>query len=370
MKRMTSTRVWTALAPIVAGALVACQSTEGASTGSTEETARVVNVEVAPVTMDRFDDFIRITGEAEAMHDITLSAEETGRIVAFRVRRGAWVEQGAVIVELDGEILESQVREARETAELADEQFERQRRLWEDEKVGSEIAFLQARTAAAVAHARLETLEARLARTKIRAPVAGIFDEKYAEVGEMAMPGARIARVVASQQVKVTGGVPERYALSVRPGDPARIAFDVLPGEAFTGRIRYVGASVDPINRTVPIEVVLDNPGGRIKPRMIAAVEVARARLQNVVVVPQQVVLRTEDGYEVFVAVEEDGQTVARRRAVTVGPSAGNRIVITDGLVAGERLITLGHQLVDDGGRVRIVTADPRSPAAEEKGGK
>jgi RND family efflux transporter MFP subunit len=370
MKRVMNTRMWIAPALIVAGVLVACQSTEGASAGSTEETVRVVNVEVSPVVMDRFDDFIRITGEAEAMHDITLSAEETGRIVAFRARRGAWVEQGAVIAELDGDVLEAQVREARETAQLADEQFERQRRLWEVEKVGSEIMFLQARTAAAVAHARLETLEARLARTKIRAPVAGIFDEKYAEVGEMAMPGARIARVVSSQQVKVTGGVPERYALSVRSGDQVRIAFDVLPGETFTGSIRYVGASVDPINRTVPIEVVLDNPGGHIKPRMIAAVEVARARLQNVVVVPQQVVLRTEDGYEVFVAVEEAGQTVARRRAVTVGPSADNRIVITSGLAAGERLITLGHQLVDDGGRVRIVTADPGTRGAEGKDGK
>jgi RND family efflux transporter MFP subunit len=359
------------LAIVGAGVTTAgCQSTEGAATPSAEETVRVVNVEVAAVAPGRFDDFIRITGEVEAMHDITLSAEETGRIVAFRVPRGTWVEQGAVIAELDGEILEAQVREAREAAQLADEQYERQRRLWEEEKVGSEIAFLQARTNAAVAHARLETLEARLARTAIRAPVAGVFDEQYAEVGEMAMPGTRIARVVASQQVKVTAGVPERYALSVRLGDVARIAFDVLPGETFTGRIRYVGATVDPVNRTVPIEVVLDNPGGRIKPRMIAGVEVARARLEDVVVVPQQVVQRTEDGYEVFVAVEEDGRTVARRRSVVVGPTADNRIVITTGLAAGERLITLGHQLVDDGGRVRIVNADSAAGAADGRGGR
>jgi membrane fusion protein (multidrug efflux system) len=365
------TRRWGIAAALTAGvALTACQATEGASAGAAEEAVRVVNVEVAPVGTDRFDDYIRITGEVEAMHDITLSAEETGRIVAFRVPKGSWVEEGGVIAELDSEILAAQVREAREAAKLADEQYERQRRLWEDEHVGSEIAFLQARTNAAVARARLETLEARLARTQIRAPVAGIFDEKYAEVGEMAMPGTRVARVIASRQVKVTGGVPERYALSVRTGDAVRIAFDVLPGEAFTGRIRYVGATVDPVNRTVPIEVVLDNPGGRIKPRMIAGVEVARARLEDVVVVPQQVVQRTEDGYEVFVVTEEDGRTVARRRAVTVGPSAENRIVITAGLAPGERLITLGHQLVDDGGRVRIVNAEAAAGGPPAEGGK
>jgi membrane fusion protein (multidrug efflux system) len=351
-------RVTGAPAVVMAVALVGCQATEGASAGTTEDAVRVVNVEVARVATSGFDDFIRITGEVEAMHDITLSAEETGRIVAFPVPKGSWVAAGAVVAALDDEIMGAQVREARESAQLADETFERQRRLWEDEQVGSEIAFLQARTNAAVAHARLETFEARLARTKIRTPVAGVFDEKYAEVGEMAMPGTRIARVVASRQLKVTGGVPERYALDLRPGAQAEVTFDVLPGERFAGRIRYVGASVDAVNRTVPIELVLDNPGGRIKPRMVANVQVARARLADVVVVPQQVILRTEDGFEVFVVADENGRPVARRRAVTVGASAVNQVVITAGLAPGELLITLGQQLVDDGSRVRIVNPE------------
>jgi RND family efflux transporter MFP subunit len=357
------------LAGLTIVATAGCQPTEGAAAPAAEETVRVINVEVAPVRTTTFEDVIRITGEVEAMHDITLSAEETGRIVAFPVAKGSWVAAGAVVAELDDEILGAQVREAREAAQLADEQFERQRRLWEDEKIGSEIAFLQARTNAAVARARLETFEARLARTKIRAPVAGIFDEKYAEVGEMAMPGTRIARIVASRQVKVTGGVPERYSLDVRPGARADVSFDVLPGERFAGRIRYVGATVDAVNRTVPIELVLDNPGGRIKARMVANVQVARAALTDVVVVPQQVVLRTEDGFEVFVVTDEDGRPVARRRPVVVGPGADNRVVITDGLAPGDVLITLGHQLVDDGSRVRIVNPDTlaAAPAGEDR---
>jgi multidrug efflux pump subunit AcrA (membrane-fusion protein) len=144
------------------------------------------------------------------------------------------------------------------------------------------------------------------------------------------------------------------------------VTFDVLPGERFTGRIRYVGAAVDAVNRTVPIELVLDNPGGKMKPRMVANVQVARAALTDVVVVPQQVVLRTEDGFEVFVVADEGGGPVARRRPVTVGPGADNRVVITGGLAPGDVLITLGHQLVDDGSRVRIV--NPDAPAAGAAG--
>lgn len=353
------------LGVVLAAALGAgCQSSEGASAGaSAAESVRVVNVEVTPVGTASFTDFIRVTGDVEAMHDVTLSAEETGRIAAFRVPKGAAVGAGQVIAELDDEVLRAQVAEARAAADLAREQYERQRQLWEVEKIGSEIAYLQTRANAEAAAARLATLEARLARTRIRAPVAGVFDEKYAEAGEMAMPGTRIARVVATRQVKVTGGVPERDALAVASGDRALVTFDVLPGQEFPGRISYVGASVDAVNRTVPIEVVMENPGGVIKPRMVADVRVTRSRLTDVVVVPQQVVLRTEDGYEVFVVVEEDGLLTARSRAVTPGPSQGNRVVIREGLAPGDRLITLGQRLVDDGSRVRVVDAPPSDTA-------
>ena len=129
----------------------------------------------------------------------------------------------------------------------------------------------------------------------------------------------------------------------------------------------YVGAAVDPVNRTVPIELVLDNPGRRIKPRMVANVQVARARLADVVVVPQQVVLRTEDGFEVFVVVDEDGRPVARRRPVTVGAGAENQVVITGGLAPGDVLVTLGQRLVDDGSRVRIVNPEALDAAPAVK---
>jgi membrane fusion protein (multidrug efflux system) len=344
-----------------------CQSSEGASEGTAEDGIRVVNVEVTPVVPDGFTEFIRITGEVEALHDVTLSAEEGGRIAAFRVPKGAAVGAGQVIAELDAEVLRAQVAEARAAADLAREQFERQRRLWEDEKIGSEIAYLQTKANAEVAAARLATLEARLDRTAIRAPVAGVFDEKFAEAGEMAMPGTRIARVVTLDRVKITGGVPERYALAVRPGDAATITFDVLPGRTFQGRIGFLGAGVDPVNRTLPLEVVMENPGRLVKPRMVANVQVVRERLSGVIVVPQQVVQRTENGYQVFIVVDTaGGRPTARARPVTLGPSYDNRVVVTDGLAAGDLLVTLGHQLVDDGTRVRVVSA-PANPAPDAR---
>ncbi len=343
-----------------------CAPSEGAATSdAVDDAVRVVNVEVAPVTLESFTEYIRVTGQVEAMHDITLSAEESGVIERFLVEKGRPVRRGQVIAEINSDVLAAQVEEARATAELAREQFERQRRLWEDEQIGSEIAFLQTKSVAEAAGARLRTLQARLERTRIRAPVAGIFDEKFIEIGEMASPGTPVARVVAIRRVKVTGGIPERVAVRVRPGDAAQVRFDVLPGETYDGEIRFVGSSVDARNRTVPIEVVMDNPNGLVKPRMVANLRVVRVRRDSVMVVPQQVLQRTEDGYKAYVVTDRDGHTVAESRNVILGPSYRNQVVVESGLAVGDRLITLGSQLVDAGTRVRVVAVE--SPSVDAR---
>ena len=363
MKTMSTKQLLAILGGVVVAA--ACTNSEGAAPASQDDSTgvRVVNVEVTSLAPTTFTDYLRVTGEAAALHDVTLSAEEMGQVARFLVEKGAHVREGQVIAELDAGVLEAQLAEARAAAELAQEQYERQRSLWEDQHIGSEIAFLQARSQARTAAARVQQLEARVENTKITAPVSGIFDEKYIEAGEMATVGARIARIVSIGRIKVEAGIPERAADAVRPGSEATVSFDVLPGRTFRGRVTFVASSVDRVNRTVSIELELANPDGAIKPSMVANVELIRNRLDSVIVVPQQAVMRTEDGYQALVVVEQDGHPVAAARAVRLGPAWNSQVVVDSGLVAGERLIRLGQQLVDPGTRVRVVNAMPAEEA-------
>ena len=320
---------------------------------------KVVNVAVTTIEPTTFTDFIRITGELEAYSDVTVSAQEIGVITRFLVAKGDRVRRGQVIARIDSEVLRAQVNEARAAAELAQEQHDRRRRLFEDEGIGSEITYLESKAQAIVQSARLTTLEARLARTAIRSPVAGVFDEKMLEAGEMAVLGSPVVRVIATDRLKVNGGVPERFAQWVQRDDRAVITFDILPDREVEGAIGYVGSSVDDRSRTFPVEIVIDNPGGILKPQMVANVRLERVNLTDVIVVPQEVVLRTERGYQVFVAEDRDGTTFAVARPVRLGPGYGNRVVIEGGLERGELLITAGAQLVDDGSRVAIVSTNP-----------
>jgi membrane fusion protein (multidrug efflux system) len=346
------------VAAVLATGCGASEATENGSDAGADPYVRTVNVEVQTLQTSDFTAYVRLTGAVEAYEDVVVSSQESGVIEAVLVEKGARVRKGQPIARIDDETLAAQVDEARSSAALARERYERQRQLWEEEGIGSEIAFLQTKYDSQSADARLAFLEARLGRHVIKSPIDGVLDDRYVDAGEVVAPGTAVARVLTIDRLKVVGGVPERFGPYVRPGDTAILTFDVLPGRTIEGTISYVGAAVDERNRTFPIEVLLENPEGRLKPQMVANVRVATEQFEDVIVVPQDVVIRTEGGYQVFVAAQDDRGLFAEARPVVLGPSFENEVVVESGLEPGERLIVTGHQMVDAGDRLREVTEE------------
>lgn len=318
--------------------------------------ARVVNVEVAEVRSRTFVRAVRLTGVVQAMRDVVVSAEEEGVVRRIVRDKGRTVRRGQAIVRLDDAILSAQLRTATAQAELAREVWERRKRLYEEDQIGSEISYLEARSNAEQTQANLAALRERMDRTVVVAPIGGVLDERLVEIGARVSPGSPVARIVQVDSVKVLAGVPERFALEVTSGAPATVAFDVIEGETFEGEIAYVGATVDPDSRTFAVELVLANPGGRIKPEMIAEITIVRDEIDDAIVVPQQALVAAEDGYVAFVVegVGDEAEAVARRVEVLAGQ--GNEAVVGSGLVEGDRLVVVGQQGLTAGDRVRVVT--------------
>lgn len=342
----------------LAGALAACGGS--AEAGDTippmiEGATRVINVEAETLATTEFTELIRLTGNVRANRDVIVSATEQGLVSAILVDQGSPVRAGQAVARLDDTQLRAQVEEARARADLARETWERRKRLFEEDQVGSELQYLEARYAAEQSAASLSALSARLDATVIRAPFGGVLDSRDVELGSMIMPGTPVARVVDLDPVRIRGGVPERFALDVRPGSRATVTFQVLEGEAFEGDITYVGAAVDPEDRTFPVELTLANPGGLIKPEMVANIEIVRETRADVVVVPREVLLRVEDGYVAYVVEGSGEDGTARSRTVRLGPAQRNQVVVEEGLRAGDRLVVIGQQLIADGDRVRVV---------------
>lgn len=352
------------LIPILPLVVAACSGSAELGATDASDSGRVINVEVRTVESAEFLERIRLTGTVTANRDVTLAAEESGVIRALPVAKGSRVSAGQVIARIDDRILRAQVAQARAQADLAKEVADRRSRLFSESNVGSELAVLEARSAAQAAAANLDGLTERLNRTAIRAPVSGILESREVEVGSMVSAGTPVARIIEVNPVKISAGVPERFAGDVRIGTGARITFDVFPGRVFEAQISYVGTAVNPRNRTFPMEVVLPNAGQAIKPEMVANVEVVRRSLRQALVIPQEALVRVEDGFVVFVVDESGGRPVARVRQVALGASQRNQVVVEAGLASGDRLIVVGQQQVAEGDRVAIV-ADGTPPLVE-----
>ena len=321
-----------------------------------QDARRIINVGIERLQPRSFTDVIRLTGTVVADRSVVVATEEGGTISRVVVDKGQSVRAGDILAEIDDEMLRAQRDESQAQMSLTQQLWDRTRRLYEEDGIGTENEYLQARYNAEQAKARLALAEARLGHTKIRAPFDGVLDARHVEVGSVVGPGTAIATVVDLSPLKVAVGVPERYAADVRKGARAVVVFDAL-GDTSSALVEFVGASVHPSNRTFPVELALDESDHVIKPEMVADVVLERRFLQSAVIVPRQSLVRTEGGFSAFVAIDIRGdEAMAEVRPLTLGASAQDEVVVIKGLRADDRLVVLGQTQIAQGDRLRIVS--------------
>lgn len=314
--------------------------------------AKKSNAKVKAVTIDTlvtqtFKHFIEIQGSVDAKNNVMVSPRSSGAITYMTIKEGDVVKAGAVIAKIDDSILKESMEEIKNQWSLANTVYEKQKNLWA-QQIGTEIQFLQAKNNKEALEKRLKTLETQLAMTNITSPITGVVDKVNAKLGDMAMPGMGIARVVNLSQLKIIASVADSYLGSVRKGDAVVIKFPDLNKE-ITGRINFVSATVNPLKRTFDIEVPIPNVDGMIKPNQLATVLVNDKTAANAVVIQQNMVQSTDEGDLVYVAVSEGNKKVAKARKVKMGVNYNGNVEIISGLQAGDLIITQGYQELADG---------------------
>jgi membrane fusion protein (multidrug efflux system) len=329
---------------------------------------RSIRVETTTLEPATFEDVIELTGEVAALNDATLSAQTAGTVLHL-APLGRALGTGNVAVQLDTSLVraaveqaEAQVAVAQAQLDLATDVFNRQQPLFQD-SIMSALEFEQVRAQRAQAEAQfrqarasLRQAEAQLKFARVTVPFSGIVEEHLVEEGEQVTPGMPLVRIVSTRLVKVTAGVPERYANDINVGTPVKVDLRKYGMEPIQGRVSFVGSVINTGNRTFPIEVSLDNSSGQLKPQMVTALSVTRAQLADVIAVPQTALIRDENGVSVFVVSRTaDGAPTVERRTLELGPSYGGRVVVRDGLEAGDELITVGQTNIAAGDRVEVV---------------
>ncbi|MDL1893561.1 efflux RND transporter periplasmic adaptor subunit [Sphingobacteriales bacterium CHB3] len=334
----------------------------GDSNADTSEESKVKNaasnvpVQVQELKPRPFSETLQLSGTIKAYDDISISPEEGGVVKEWKYAKGQFVPKDAVIVLLTDDVIKPAYDAALAQYKSAELTLQKQQQVYTEQAV-SEWQLRTTEYGRDAAKAQAELARSRWERTRIKTPVSGILDERYADVGEMAPPGVPIARVVNINRVKILVNVPERYAGSIKSGTQISLSVLAFPGNTFTGTISFVGAAISPDNRTFPVEAVIANPNFMLKPEMIAKTKLSLSVRKEALLVEESIIQQL-DRNKMVVFVEQDGK--AKERIVQLGGRQDGFVEILSGLEAGERIITVGYTDIIDGQHVVATETDAK----------
>jgi HlyD family secretion protein len=314
---------------------------------------------------------VTFTGAVAARYDMPIGNDgDTGRIVAVYVEPGDHVERGQLLAKLSDSVLVPQVNrleaaleQAKAQAALSAAEYRRAQGVEaagalsaEDIEKRHATAITDAANVKVVA-AQLAEMQARLGRTRIVAPIAGTVLTRSAEVGQIASTGgAALFRVASGGEVEMRGQLAEQDLAQVKVGDTATVYLSGLP-QGFGGRVRLLGAVIDPQTRLGEIRITL-KPDPALRPGAFARGTVMVGKAMRPVV-PQTAVLTDTSGSYVFIV---NAQNRAERRAVRVADTSDEGVIIASGLTGSERVVTTAAGFLRDGEAVKTTAAPPAPP--------
>jgi RND family efflux transporter MFP subunit len=278
-----------------------------------------------------------------------------GVVTAVNVKVGDKVGQGQTMAVIDDAVLQQSIEELKTGLELANTVFEKQQNLW-NQKIGSEVQFLQAKNNKESLERKLQTLNAQVAMSRITSPISGVVDEVNIKPGEAASPGFGVIRVVNLSKIKIKARMADSYIGTVKKGDEVRITLPDINQE-LNGKISFVSQVVNPQSRTFDIEVMLDNKEEKLKPNMLAVVNINDKTAQEAIVIDANYVQQSEEGDVVYVAGAEGQNQKAQMRKVKTGLTYNGQVEVLEGLKAGDQLITAGYQDLVDGQLIKLSSA-------------
>jgi RND family efflux transporter MFP subunit len=367
---------------------------EGGRRGRPRNGAAVA-VELSPVRKATVRDIALFTGSLFPRSRFVVAPKVAGRLERLTVDVGSLVKPGQLIAQLDNDeyahqlkqagaelaVAKASLAETNSALEVAAREMERVKTLRE-KKVASESEFdeVQARHAACDAKRKValaevarreaaqKTAEVRLSYTRIHASwrnggEARVVGERFVDEGTMLNANAPIVSILDNSVMTAVVDVIERDYSKVRVRQAAVITTDAFPGERFAGKVVRIAPLLKETSRQARIEIEIPNADRRLKPGMFARARIEFRRSENATVVPVAALARREGKVGVFLA--DTGEMKARFVPLELGITEGELVQVVKPALKGQ-VVTMGHHLLEDGGRIRL----PEAEAAENGKGE
>jgi len=305
-----------------------------------------------------FKHYLEIKGSVKTKQNILIYPEMAGILQKVHVIEGQYVTKGQLLATIDDGGLSNQVTQLEGTTQLAKTTYERQKRLWE-QKIGSEIQFLQTKTSYESQKSALKQLKSQHEKSSIRAPFSGVIDDVIKDAGTVIAPGqgSEVFRIVNLNNMYLEAEIPERYIASIHKNKEVKVEFPVL-GTTMNSKIRQVGSFINPNNRSFKVEVPVTNESGNVKPNLTAKLQINDYTDTSAILIPQSIISENANGEQFVYAIKgknSNNEAVAERVIIKTGKTQGNFIEVLENLPVGTEIIKEGARSVNSGQTVKVI---------------
>lgn len=300
-------------------------------------------------------------GTLTASEGIDIAPEAGGVVAEVLFESGDTVKKGDKLVQLDTATDEAELKSLQVQLANAQTEYERKQKLV-DQGFAARSDFENQRTVRDQLRASVERTEALIAQKSVYAPWDGKLGLRSISIGSFVAAGQKVVWLQKVEPIYADFNVSEEDYGRIADGQKVTAQFSAWPDQSFTGTVKTADAKMSEASRMITVRATLENPDGRLLPGMYANVTVESGAPLSVVTVPQTAVTYSLYGDNVFVVVpakqpdpnNKEEQLEVERRFVKAGPMRNGRVQIVEGLAPGDRVVTAGHNKIDQGSKVRI----------------
>lgn len=326
--------------------------TEGVSILDTAKSFVLVNTITAKKQI--INHYSKFQGIIKTDQNMILYPEFSGRITKIYVNEGDRVNKGQALAKIDDGGLYNELKLVESQTKLAKTIYERQSKLWED-KIGSEIQYLEAQTNYDIQKNRLESLKQSLAKTTITAPFSGTIDEIFIEEGNLVSPPmmpdqGNTFRIVNLNKLYVEAVIPESFIGKIQKGAEVLVDIPVL-SKSFKSKIKHSVSSINQLSRTFKIEVSVPKNNLDLIPNLNVEINILDYTNSEAILVPESIVSEDSENNKFLYTIENNK---AKKTIVETGYTQNGMIEITSGLSLNQTVINEGGRIVKDGQNVKI----------------
>lgn len=310
---------------------------------------------------EKFNHYLELQGNVETKENLIITPEMSGILRQVSVKEGQRVSKGQLLARVDDGGMSQQLAQLQIQTNLAKTTFERQERLW-NQKIGSEIQYLQAKSAYDSQEKAISQLNVMLAKTEVRAPFSGIIDDVITEKGTVVAQGqTQLMRIVNLKNMYIAVDVPERYISNITVNKDVEVVFPVL-GETHKAKIRQASNFINPTNRTFKVEIAVPNKKRTIKPNLTAQLKINDYTNEKALLIPQSIISENAEGEQYIYVLKDrnNDKAIAERVIIETGKTQGDVIEVLKGLEDNAEIIKEGARSVKDGQKVQIIKEDVR----------